>query len=177
MIVYKEYAYEDGKPVDISKLETERMPQEDYKKAHESLVIATHDVIINYRGGILLVFRNNPPVKGILFPVGGRIEKGISIEESLKKKVKEECNLNLVGEIKPLGIVRTFFLTDPFGHCKGTDTFGLIFFARGEGELKIDNLHSRTVIIKPQDYTEEFRKSLHPYVRDYMDMAIQMIKK
>jgi len=170
--ICKDYAHENGKEINLRKLKTNFIEKEDYIKAHQNLPIACHDIFIKYNNGILLVKRKNFPAKGILWPVGGRIQRGILTEESLKEKVKQECNLN-IKNINSLGLGRHFFETEPFGHKKGTDTPTIVFFAEGEGELKLDNLHETPEIITKEKYTEKFKKNLHPYVRDFMDVIIK----
>ncbi|MDO8655770.1 MAG: NUDIX domain-containing protein [Nanoarchaeota archaeon] len=172
----KEYAVEEGKKVNLQKLTSPPLSRKVYAQAHQSLPIACHDVIIEYQGGLLLVVRDNFPSKGILGVIGGRISRGIPIKDSLQKKVKEECGLE-INDIVELGTARTLFKTDPFGHGKGTDTINILFFARGNGKIKLDTLHKKPTIVKPADYTSKFRKSLHPYVRDLMDEGMKIIRK
>lgn len=172
----KEYAIENGKKVDLKKLRSSLLTREVYAKAHQSLPIACHDVVIEYQGGLLLVVRDNPPAKDILCFIGGRINRGMPILKSLKKKVKEECGLE-IDNIVELGTGRTLFNTDPFGHGKGTDTINLVYFAKGKGNIKLDKLHTKPTIVKSKEYTPAFRQSLHPYVRDFMDKAMRMVGK
>lgn len=172
----KEYNFEEGIDVNISDLKSERIPQKQYTIVHKKISILCHDIFIEIEGGILLVVRRRYPAKGILWPVGGRIKRGVRIKDSLKDKVREECDLEL-SDIKELGCARTFFKTDPLGHGKGTDTLNIVYFARGKGKLKLDNFHKNPVIVKPQNYKKGFRKELHPYVRDFMDIAIKLLKK
>ncbi len=169
----QEYFLEEGK-IDIKKLEGDFLPKEDYLKAHQKLIIPCHDVFIKINEGILLVKRNNLPAKGILWPIGGRIKRGLLIEDSLRKKVKEECGLQ-IEKIEEVGCARTLFQTDPFGHGKGTDTLNVVFFAEGKGKVELDALHCDPTIISKKDYTKEFREILHPYVRDFMDKVIKLI--
>ena len=150
------------------------MPLDLYLETHKGIVLACHDVFLEYGGVILLVIRENYPKKGSLWPIGGRIERGFNTERSLAKKVKSECNLNL-SNCKLLGVARTQFVTDPFGHGKGTDTLNVIFFARAKGRLKLDDLHVCPTIVKKEVYTKEFRQRLHPYVRDFMDISIPLL--
>lgn len=171
----KEYSVEDGETVDLTRLKTAQLPQKIYTQAHEGLVLFCHDVVIEHKGGALLVVRKDLPAKNVLWPIGGRVLRGMSIEESLRKKVEEECNLELT-QIKYLGVARTFFRTDPFNHNHGTDTINALYFAKGEGQLKLNALHSCPTIIKPADYTKKFRASLHPYVRDILDLTMKFIK-
>jgi len=172
----KEYAIENGKKVNVKQLQTDSMPPKKYPIAHRYLPLACHDVFIEYQGGILLIVRNNFPAKDILWMIGGRIQRGVPILESLKLKVKEECGLE-IKNIVELGTGRTLFKTDPFGHGKGTDTVNWVYFAKGSGTIKLDKQHKKKKIVKPADYTPEFRKSLHPYVRDFMDKAMKLVGK
>ena len=164
----KEYAFENGENVNWSELEAGFISKEDYVNAHQNLIIACHDVLIKYNGGILLIVRDNVPAKDILWPMGGRVLRGVPMEESLQRKVKAECNLEL-DKIKFLGIARTTFATDPFRHGHGTDTINLMYSATGSGELKLDHLHKDPIFVTKEMYSS-LRDTLHPYVRDFMDL-------
>lgn len=167
----KEYTEEHGN-VDITKLQSPKLELKDYQKAHEGLVIACHDVLIEYQKGYLLVMRENAPAKGILWPIGGRIERGIKIEDSLRKKAKEESGLD-IEQIQFLGFARTFFQTDPFSHGKGTDTINALFVAKGQGELRLDKMHSTPMIVTKKSYAN-LKNHLHPYVRDMLETAFNL---
>jgi ADP-ribose pyrophosphatase YjhB (NUDIX family) len=169
----QEYILENGEKVDLKKLESDFMPESDYISAHKGLVISCHDVFIQHEDGLLLVVRDNFPMKGELWPIGGRIERGIKTEESLKNKTRKECGLDL-HNIKYLGSARILMDTEPFNHGKGTDCVAFVYFARGEGELNLDSLHKNPRIVKTSEY-RELRSDLHPYVRDFMDEAIKLI--
>src|SRR3989344_4957512 len=171
----REYAIENGKEVDRTALRVGFIPQEDFVRDHQQTIILCHDAFIKYDGGILLVTRDNVPAKDMLWPVGGKVQRWVETKESLREKVRAECGLE-IKNLEELGPGRTLFDTDPFGHGKGTDTFNLVYFAEGEGELNLDRLHKSPRIIKPQDYTPEFRDSLHPYVRDCMDICIEKLR-
>lgn len=175
-LAMKEYAVEEGKKVDLRKLVAPPLSREAYAQAHQSLPIACHDVLIEYQGGILLIVRDNFPVKDALWMMGGRINRGMPVLESLKRKVKEECGLEM-DNIVELGTARTLFDTDPFGHGQGTDTVNWVYFSKGSGDIKLDALHKKQTIVKPADYTNEFRNSLHPYVRDFMDKGMKILLK
>lgn len=164
-----EYKVENHREVNLARLISVQMPLEDYTKAHKSLVILCHDVFIGYKEGILLIHRNNYPAKDILWPIGGRVERGVPTEVSLKKKVKNECNL-VITDLQIIGYSRTFFSTEPFGHEKGTDTFNIVYFGTGTGDLKLDDSHQKPTIIYRHHITKEFKIDLHPYVLDYLEM-------
>ena len=170
--ICKDYAYENGKEIELEKLKADFVEKEDYIKAHKNLPIPCHDVFIKYHGGIILVKRKIFPAKDIFWGLGGRIQRGVLLEESLKQKIKQECGLDLKN-IQILGFGRHLFETEPFGHGKGTDTPCLVFFAEGIGELKLDNLHENPEIITKEKYTEEFKEKLHPYIKDFMDIVVK----
>ena len=168
----QEYAIEDGKKVDLSKLIFSKKGTKEYSEGRRVMVRACHDIFIEYNGGILLVKRDDFPAKGLFWSVGGGIEKGTLIEESLRKKVKEECNLELK-DIKFIGNVRGLWQTDPSSHGEGIDDISLVYSAKGEGNLKLNNLHKNSLIVKPKDYPK-LRKKLHPWMKYFMDKLIKI---
>lgn len=172
---YKEYNFENGKKVELDKLYVGFVPLDEYVIAHKTLPILCHDVMIKYEGGLLLTIRKGVPAKGILWPFGGRLERGLSLEDSLKKRVKSESGLSL-RKLKIIGISRHYWYTDPFGHEKGTDTPSIMFYGEGEGELKLNHEHEKPMIVTPENYTEKFQKELHPFIKDFIDLAIPFIK-
>ena len=169
----KEYFIDDGNRTDLSKMQANFISPEQYAFAHASLPIACHDIFIEHNGGLLMIVRDKEPMKGKLWVIGGRIERGLTTEESVIKKAKKECNLDLY-DLQYLGAARIFLSSEPFDHGGGTDNPVFLYFARGKGELKLDNLHKDTLIVKPNDYSD-IRKQLHSYIRDFMDKAIKMI--
>ncbi len=171
-----EYLFEKGYVVDAEKLKADFMSQEEYAFAHASLPIVCHDVAIVYHGSVLLVKRDTYPAKGEWFVIGGRVSRGVMMEESLRRKAKAECGLDLV-DIQFLGVERTLFATDPFGHGKGTDTINFVYVARGRGVLKLDMFHSQPRLLKEEEFTASFKKELHPYVAEILEKAFAMMKK
>jgi colanic acid biosynthesis protein WcaH len=172
----KEYAEEKGTVNKSSLITQGQMPLEEFQKAHQYLPLVCHDIMLEYQGGILLVTRNNPPGNGFLWPIGGRVQKGKSIEESLQEKVKAESNLE-IEDLVEIGHARTYFRTDPFSHGKGTDTFNFMFLGKGKGELSLDSLHSDPMIVKKKTYTKEFKREIHSYVRYFMNIALPRVKE
>lgn len=87
----------------------------------------TIDIIINYKGGIVLIKRKNPPI-GWALP-GGFVDYGETLESAAKREAKEETNLALKN-------LRQFHVysepkRDPRGH-----TISVVFIAEGYGTLK-----------------------------------------
>ncbi len=87
----------------------------------------TVDIIISYRGGIILIKRKNPPY-GWAIP-GGFIEYNERAEATARREAKEETNLDLL-DLKQF---HTYSNPgrDPRGH-----TVSIVFTARGKGTLK-----------------------------------------
>lgn len=168
----KEYWIEHG-PVPPTLLQADLLPLETYRHSHQGLVLCCHDVVIWHEGAMLLIRRKNHPAKDILWPIGGRMARGFSCEESLRQRVRSECQLELT-RIEYIGTGRTTFQTDPFGHGHGTDSLNLMYVAWGEGRLVLDDLHESPTWVRPGDYTAEFREGLHPYVQDMMDAAMTL---
>ncbi|SDL12004.1 hypothetical protein SAMN05421823_104429 [Catalinimonas alkaloidigena] len=170
----KQYAIEGGNPVALAPLEADFMSDPTYRAAHAGMVIACHDIMIAYEGGFLMIVRDNEPAKGELWCIGGRQLRGLSPEDSALRKAKAECNLELY-DLQTVGCARTYFQTDPFGHGRGTDSFNVMLFARGRGALKLDALHSDPVIVRPDDYTPDFQRTLHPYMRDFFELVWPLV--
>ncbi len=171
---YKEYFSEGGNKVDLAKLKKGFIPEQEYIPIHRDSALLCADALIWYKTGWLLVKRKNFPLNEEYCTVGGRISKGIPTEISLKKKAKEECNLE-ISNLKFVGVGRTFFNTDPFGHGKGTDTTAMMYLADGKGELKIDSFHSDYILVNEKNF-KNFKETLHPYIRDFLEIGMSLAK-
>jgi ADP-ribose pyrophosphatase YjhB (NUDIX family) len=165
---YKEFL---GKDVQLSALQSGFIDTEDYTTIHKNNIVVCHDVFIkcthNDQTGFLLMKRLMSPAKDAYYPVGGRVLRGITAEESLRKKALDECSLKL-SNIRYLTTGRTIFKEEPFGHGKGTDTINLIFIADGEGMLSLNHDHETPLIITKELYPT-LRETLDPYVQTYLD--------
>lgn len=172
---YKEYAFEDKAPVNLEMLKASHIPTEDYRKAHQNTILLCADVMIWYKDGFLLVKRDNVPAKEELWPIGGRMQRGVLMDENVRNKVRAECGLTLK-DLTLINVGRTIFRTAPFDHGNGTDTVSFMYFARGSGNIRLDEFHSRPIIVDWNKFNE-IRSSLHPYVVDFMELAFKCIKK
>ena len=134
----------------------------EYRDIHRRIPILCHDAFVRYKDGFLLVKRKDEPAKDEWYPVGGRVERGYPVEQSLIRKVKSEVGLD-ISNIQLIGIARAYFKSDPFNHNFGTDTPTLVYFADGSGEIKLDNHHLDYRIVKNQDV-----HNLSDFVQDFM---------
>lgn len=87
---------------------------------------STVDIIIEYKGGIVVIERTNPPY-GFALP-GGFVDNGESLEDAAVREAKEETNL----ELKNLKQFHTY--SDP---CRDPrfQTIATVFVAQGQGVL------------------------------------------
>ena len=81
-----EYAIENGHQIDNVQLQTGFVPDDEFSTAHRTMAFACHDVLVCVDGKYLLVNRDNVPAKDILWPLGGRVLRGVAAEKSLSDK-------------------------------------------------------------------------------------------
>lgn len=82
--------------------------EELYRKIRGVMPIPVVDAITTHRGKLLLMLRNNPPVKDILWVPGGRIMRGESLEEAVLRKLHQETGLE--GRIvRRVGVINHIF--------------------------------------------------------------------
>lgn len=104
--------------------------------------IPTIDIIIEYKGGIVLIKRINPP-EGWALP-GGFVDYGESLESAAVREAKEETGLDV-------HLIRQFHSYSDFGRDPRHHTITTVFIAKGSGkavagddakEISIFNLHN-----------------------------------
>lgn len=71
------------------------IPHNVYKAIANNVPILCVDAVIVNNGKYLLVKRRNEPLKGHWWVPGGRVEKGESLVDALRRKVKDEVGLDL----------------------------------------------------------------------------------
>src|ERR1700690_1795250 len=86
----------------------------------------TVDIVIEYRGGIILVKRRNPPY-GWAIP-GGFVDYGESLEDAAAREAKEETGLTAE-------LVRQFHAYSEPDRDPRFHTVSVVFIARGNGEM------------------------------------------
>jgi len=89
----------------------------------------TVDIIIRYKGGILLIKRKHEPFKGKWAIPGGHLDEGESLEQAAVREAKEETGL----DVKFLEQLHTYsdLQRDPRGHFITT-----VFYAEASGDIK-----------------------------------------
>ncbi len=187
----QEYFIGDISHKTISQLKPkERLPLDQYVAALNGLTLAYHDIYVETEGGILLVKRRENPAKGILWPLGGRKTKGLSMRDSIRAKVAAESGLILGtdDEIIYLGDEPPMVYSEESEHAGGLDCLANVYAAKARGQqLMLNHEHANPTLVyrRKQDlppdildgievalYTDDFMAGLHPYVRDYLHLAM-----
>ncbi len=102
--------------------------------------IPTVDIIIEYRGGIVLIKRKNEPL-GWALP-GGFVDYGETLEDAAIREAKEETGLDVK-------LIRQFHTYSDPRRDPRRHTISTVFIAKGEGELKPgDDAQSADVFTK-----------------------------
>jgi len=93
--------------------------------------LLTVDMIIRYKGGIVLIDRKVEPF-GWAIP-GGFVNFDETVEQAAIREAKEETNLNI-------RIIKQFHVySDPKRDPRDTHSITIVFIAEGKGELKADD--------------------------------------
>lgn len=159
--------------VKLSKLESGFIEENVFTEIHKNTTIVCHDILIRYHSenasGILLLKRNGEPAHNVYYPAGGRLLRGVPIEESMRRKIKEETGLS-ASNFTFLTVGRTLFSSDPFSHKKGTDTVNLVYIADGIGTLMPNSSVSHPIFITKDTYGA-MRKNLSAYNQYILDIV------
>lgn len=122
--------------------------------------IPTVDIIIEYRKGVILIERKNPPL-GWALP-GGFVDYGETLEDAAIREAKEETGLDI-------SLIRQFHTysdpkRDPRHH-----TITTVYIAEGRGQLKADDDAKKADVFAietlPQNMAFDHRKILEDYSR------------
>ena len=106
--------------------DTRLIPHKQYARIVDSVPLLTVDAIIRHNGLYLLVKRKNEPLAGHWWVIGGRVFKGESVEEAMRRKIKEEVGVS-VGRLRFIGIYEDWYPSSAFG--VPTHTCSIVFFA------------------------------------------------
>lgn len=148
------------------KIIDERIPEDLYRKIHESVPIVCVDTVVeDGKGRFLMALRKNRPEKGRWWFVGGRVCKNERLVEAIKRKMREE--LGTEGElIRDLGHYEYF---NEEGYFNGTAAHALVvvFLVRlsEEAALRLDAQHA--------DYRwfDAIEPDWHPYLKESLVRA------
>lgn len=136
------------------------IPRDQYARMTECLPILCVDLVIrNSAGDILLIKRENEPLKGQWWVVGGRVHKGETLEEAAIRKAKEEVGVRL-DNLQLMGYYEDTFEKSPFGLATPLHSVSVVFSASiHDGQsIRLDDQSSEWKYSK--ELPERFRCTL-----------------
>ncbi|MCL4492701.1 MAG: NUDIX hydrolase [Nitrospirae bacterium] len=120
--------------------------------------IPTVDIIIEYKGGIILIKRENPP-PGWAIP-GGFVDYGESLEYAAVREAKEETGLDI-------RLVRQFHTYSSPDRDARFHTISTVYIAKGEGELNAGDDAGEAGIFTSDRLPEEIAFDHRNILKDY----------
>eukprot|EP00128_Syssomonas_multiformis_P007916 Colp12_sorted_trinity150504_noHs@12520 len=120
------------------------VPKELYGHFVDLMPIVCIDVVARRPDGkILLILRDNEPLKGVFFLPGGRMLRGETFFQAAERKLKEETGV-VAKAIQVLDVRNTFFTHSEWQTRIGTQTVNLIVLLElnAEQSVQLDGLHS-----------------------------------
>lgn len=118
----------------------------------------TVDVIIEYKGGIVLIKRKNPP-EGWALP-GGFVDYGESLERAAEREAKEETGLDIE-------LIRQFHTYSEPDRDPRHHTITTVFIAQGKGLLRSGDDAKEAAVFRKEDLPEEIAFDHKRILNDY----------
>ncbi len=142
-----------------AKLENGEIPQALYNKIAKNIPIASVEAVIVRERELLFLRRNNEPAKGEWWFPGGRIRRGESLEQTLRREIKEETGLKL----KSYKLVNVYSRVFPERH-----DIAIVYLCKCEdGEVVLNSEHSEC------GFFHSTQSGLHPYMLEVLkDLSI-----
>lgn len=119
------------------------------------------DAIIEINGGVVIIERSNPPF-GWALP-GGFVDNYESLEDAVRREMKEETNLELVD-------LKQFHAYSKPGRDPRFHTIGIVFTAKGKGVPKSGDDAAALKVVKLEDigninFAFDHAKILQDYIK------------
>lgn len=99
-----------------------------YEKILDCIPICCVDIIVTYNKKVLIIRRANKPAQGKWWVPGGRILKGETLKEAVKRKALDELGLE-VEVLKMVGVYETLFNDAPF-NLSSVHTINIVFVVK-----------------------------------------------
>ena len=116
------------------------IPDTLYNQIMKYLPIVSVEAVIVKNNALLLLKRNNEPAKGEWWFPGGRIKKGESLGEALKREVREETGL----EISEYKLINVYSRVFPERH-----DITIVYLCKcKESKITLNNEHSEYALFK-----------------------------
>jgi colanic acid biosynthesis protein WcaH len=136
------------------KKESNHIPSELYDKIAKCMPIVSVEAVIVMDDSLLFLRRNNQPAKGEWWFPGGRIHIGESLEQALRREVKEETEL----EISSYKLINVYSRVFPERH-----DITIVYLCKcKEGKIALNDEHSEYALFKDASAV------LHPYLLEVL---------
>ena len=175
--IFGEY-YAEREPVNLGQL---KIPM---TKHNETGIRPCHDIYVGSgESGILTIKRLRKPSYGERWPIGGAVYRGYPLRESIEKTLEREIGIKTDGcPAIMLGNARILSNFDREESGIGMDSTISVFYVEAESGLKIediitDNDHAEPLFTTSEELRDDFLDSLHPYVRDFLPIAVEIYEK
>jgi colanic acid biosynthesis protein WcaH len=146
----------------LPKQESDWIPQPLYNKIAKCIPIISVEALIVRGDELLFLRRINEPAKGEWWFPGGRIRKGESIEQTLRREVKEETGLIIIA----YKLINVYSRVFPERH-----DVTIAYLCRcKKGEVKLNDEHSECAFFKAAP--EGLHRYLVETVRDFQGMRV-----
>jgi colanic acid biosynthesis protein WcaH len=125
------------------------IPTNLYNEIVKLMPIVSVEALIIINDKLLFLKRKNQPAKGQWWLPGGRIYKGESFEETLRREIKEETGL----QVKSFKFINVYSRIFPERH-----DITVAFLCKCEGKIVLNSEHSEYKLF------QEPPEDLHPYL-------------
>ena len=115
-----------------------------YKQITEQLPLQCVDVMVRYRGKFVLIKRNDEPMRGTYWVIGGRLYKNEKLRDCALRKISEElCSIASVDidTLRLVGVYEDVYDFSQFGYCPGGYHTNAVVFEvelRDLGSIRLD---------------------------------------
>ncbi len=118
------------------------LPETDYKKVLNSVPIVCIDLIVQNKGGkVLLVKRKEKPAQGEWWFPGGRLFKNEMITDCIKRKLYDEVGLE-TDESTFVDAYETIFDDGPFDSQSHTINLTYLVIAKGDASVFLNDRYA-----------------------------------
>jgi ADP-ribose pyrophosphatase YjhB (NUDIX family) len=114
-------------------------------------------IILHKTKGFLFQIRKNPPYKGMIGLIGGKIESNESADEAIIREVKEETGLE-AKKIKFQGVVKDYFIEK----SKTIVNYLFIYTIESFGEIKENKKEGKIISLSNLKEIEKYKDKFIP---------------
>ncbi|MGP9765417.1 GDP-mannose mannosyl hydrolase [Halomonas sp. AOP13-D3-9] len=151
------------------------LPAKDFFQVIEHAPLVSIDLIVVYKGKVLLGKRTNRPAQGYWFVPGGRVRKNETLDGAFVRLAMEELGIQYSRhQASSLGVYEHFYSDSVFGVAPSTHYVALAFTLERP---------PRSVSLTPDQHSNVLwwdinealsSSSVHPYTQDYLRQLLTL---